>query len=192
MVASLRSTGAGAAPDESLGMGNDRRRAPFIPMSPCARPRLHNATIMSGPCTCGYFIFQGLLLLSARAIEEAQAMRREYGDVLAQMTERERNLARTRQGMRDARLERIAAVRKEASRQAARFTRLTSIAESVGAPTARTVAAPASDDDAAWTDYVRRLDAAVRELEAALSDTGAAFADKVRAALAVTTAASTI
>ena len=147
---------------------------------------------MSGPCTCGYLIFQGLLMLSARAIQEAQAMRREYGDVLAQLAERERNLAQTRQGMRDARLERIAAVRKEAARQSARFARLASIAESVGASAALAPAAPAGDDDAAWADYLRRLDAAVRELEARLSDAGAVFADKVRAALAMTTTAPTI
>ena len=146
---------------------------------------------MSGPCTCGYLLFHGLLLLSARAIQEAQAIGREYGDVLAQMTERERNLARTRQSMRNARLERIAAVRREAARQSARLTRLASLSESVGAPAALAPAVPASDDDAAWTDYVRRLDVAVRELEAALGHAGTAFADQVRAALAATTAAPT-
>ena len=166
--------------------------APFVPSVPGPRPALHNASTMSGPCTCGYIIFQGLLMLSARAIQEAQAMRREYGDVMAQLAERERGLARTRQGMRDARLERIAAVRKEASRQAARFARLASIADSVGATAALAPPAPTGDDDAAWTDYVRRLDAAVREIEAALGDAGAVFADKVRAALAMTTAAPSI
>jgi hypothetical protein len=147
---------------------------------------------MSGPCTCGYFIIQGLLVVAARAIEEAQAMRREYGDVLAQMTERERNLARTRQGMRNARLERIAAVRKEAARQSARHARLASLAESVGVTASLAPAAPSVDDDAAWTDYVRRLDVAVRELEAALGDTRAVFADKVRAALASTAETASI
>jgi len=147
---------------------------------------------MSGPCTCGYLLFQGLLLLSARATEEARAMGREYGEVLEQLRERERNLASTRQGMRNARVERIAAVRKDAARQSARLTRLASLAESVGAQAALAPPAPATDDDAAWTDYARRLDVAVRELEAALGSAGAAFADKVRAALAATTAAPTI
>jgi len=119
-------------------------------------------------------------------------MRREYGDVLAQLAERERTLASTRRGMQDARLERIAAVRKEASRQAARFARLASIADSVGASSTLAPAPPASGDDAAWSDYMHRLDAAVRELEAQLSDAGAVFADKVRAALAMTTASPTI
>jgi hypothetical protein len=147
---------------------------------------------MSGPCTCGYFIIQGLLTVAARAIEEAQAMHREYGEVLAQMTERERNLARTRRDMRNARLERIAAVRKEAARQAARHARLASLADSVGANVSPAPAAPSGDDDAAWTDYLRRLDVAVRELEAAIGDTGAAFADKVRAALASTAGTASI
>jgi hypothetical protein len=151
----------------------------------------HNAA-MSGPCTAGYFFLQGLLVVAARAIEEAQAMRREYGDVLAQMTERERNLARTRHDMRNARLERIAAVRKEAARQAARHARLASLADSVGAKASMTPPAPCSDDDAAWTDYLRGLDVAVRELEAALGDTAAVFADKVRAALAGTTQTASI
>jgi len=120
------------------------RQAPFVPSVPPASGALHNASTMSGPCTCGYFIFQGLLMLSARAIEEAQAMRREYGDVLAQLAERERTLASTRRGMQDARLERIAAVRKEASRQAARFARLASIADSVGASSTLAPAPPAN------------------------------------------------
>ena len=51
-------------------------------------------------------------------------MRREYGDVLAQLRERERELAQDAAGQRDARLERIAAVRSEAARQAARLARL--------------------------------------------------------------------
>lgn len=147
---------------------------------------------MSGPITCGYFIFQGILVMAARAIEEARSMRSEYGDVLAQMAERERNLAIARRSMLDARVERIAAVRKEASRQAARLARLSSLAETVGLPASAAPSVPGGDDDAAWSEYLRRLDASVRELEAALGDTGAAFADKLRAALAMTSAAPTI
>jgi hypothetical protein len=140
---------------------------------------------MSGPTVCGY-AFLGLLELAQRALEEARAMGREYGEVLVQMRERERHLVLARQGMRNARIERIAALRKEAARQSARYARLASLAGSVGAPAAQAPAAPAGDDDAAWTDYVRRLEAAVREIESALGDAGAAFADKVRAALAAT------
>jgi hypothetical protein len=162
--------------------------------SQCSRApgrALHNATIMSGPTACGY-ILVGMVELVRRAIEEARSMRREYAEVLAQMTERERNLALNRQSMRNARLERIAAVRKEAARQSARFARLASLADSVGVPAALAPAGPASEDDAAWTDYLRRLDVAVRELEAALGNAGAAFADQVRDALAATTATPTI
>ena len=147
---------------------------------------------MSGPITCGYFIFQGILVMAARAIEEARAMRREYGDVLAQMAERERNLAITRRSMQDARVERIAAVRKEASRQASRYARLSSLAQTAGLPASAAPSAPAGDDDAAWSEHLRKLDTMVRELEAALGDSGAAFGDRLRAALATVTAAPTI
>src|SRR4030095_3832923 len=113
MVARRRSTGASA--DGSLGMGDGRARAPFVPMFARARLALHNATIMSGPTACGY-ILEGMVELVRRAIEEARSMRREYADVLAQMTERERNLVLNRQRMRNARIERIAADRKDAAR----------------------------------------------------------------------------
>ena len=66
---------------------------------------------MSGPITCGYILTQALLSLSARAIEEARAMGREYGAVLAQMAEREAALGQARHGRQAARLERIAALR---------------------------------------------------------------------------------
>ena len=52
--------------------------------------------------------------------------------------------------------------------------------------------APLSDDDAAWSEHVRTLEAAVRELETALADAGSAFGDKLRAALAAGGAAPTI
>src|SRR5262245_42058917 len=110
------------------------RRPPFVSTIPHPSGGRHNPT-MSGPTACGY-IFPEIVELAQRAIEEARAMGREYGEVLEQLRERERNLVRTRQGMRAARLERIAAVRKEAERQSARFARLASLADSVGAPAA--------------------------------------------------------
>ncbi|MFO1302462.1 MAG: hypothetical protein U1F54_01950 [Burkholderiales bacterium] len=147
---------------------------------------------MSGPITCGYFIFQGILVLAGRAIEEARAMRQEYGDVLARLQERERSLAEARDAMRASRVERIVAVRRQASRQAARFARLASLAQSVGVPAAAAPPAPAGDHDAAWTAHAAALDAAVRELEAALGDTGADAAEKVREALAISGETATI
>lgn len=147
---------------------------------------------MSGPITCGYFIFQGILVLAGRAIEEARAMRQEYGDVLARLQERERTLAQTRDSMRAARVERIAAVRRQAARQAARLARLVSLAQSVGVAGVATPGMPAGDDDAAWTAYAAALDAAVRELEAALGDTSASYAEKVREALAMATETASV
>ena len=149
---------------------------------------------MSGPITCGYVIFQSLLFLSQRALEEARALRRDYGDVMAQLAERERSLAQARVGQREARLERIAAVRREADRQTARLARLRGLADTLELPAiARAVpAAPAADDDAAWSEHLRALEAAVRELEATLAQAGTAFGERLRAALAATTGAPTI
>ncbi len=155
---------------------------------------------MSGPITCGYIIMHGVLMLSARALREAQAMKREYGQVLAQLGERELSLAQARAGQRTARLERIAAVRGEAARQSARLLRLRSLGQALEADAphlahaipADLPAAPTGDDDAAWTDYLRRLETAVRELETLLADAGAAFGERLRAVLAATTAAPTI
>jgi hypothetical protein len=155
---------------------------------------------MSGPITCGYLITHALLLLSARAIKEARAMKQEYGQVLAQLRDRELAVAHARQGQRAARLERIAAVRQEARRQAARLGRLQSLAQSLAAqmpelaPTIslQAQAAPTSDDDAAWSAHLRALDTSVRELETLLGQAGGAFGAQVRATLATASAVPTI
>lgn len=152
---------------------------------------------MSGPITAGYIIVHGVLVLSARALQEARAMKCEYGAVLAQMSERERSLAEARHGQRNARLERIAAVRGEAARAAARLGRLRSLAESFAAHApelaqrvpAAPPPAPAGDDDAAWTEHLRALETAVRALETLLAEAGGSLGEQVRAALATVTAA---
>ena len=155
---------------------------------------------MSGPITCGYLITHALLLLSARAIKEARAMKREYGQVLAQLRDRELAVAQARQGQRSARLERIAAVRQEARRQAARLGRLQSLAQSLAAQMPELApaisftapAVPASDDDATWSAHLRALDASVRELETLLGQASGTFGAQVRATLAIASAAPTI
>src|SRR5690349_12969381 len=148
---------------------------------------------MSGPITCGYVLAQGLLMLAARAIEEARAMKREYGDVLAQLRDRERSLVQARIGQRAARLERIAAVRSEAAKQQSRLARLASLSESLtGTAPAHAIAVPASGDDEAWSAYLRELQAAVRALEATLAQSGAGYGERVRAALAATGEAPSI
>ena len=155
---------------------------------------------MSGPITCGYLITHAILLLSARALKEARAMKQEYGQVLAQLRDRELAMAQARQGQRAARLERIAAVRQEDARQTARFERLRSLAQSLAAQMpdlaqkvpANRPATPTGDDDAAWTAHLRALDAAVRELETLLGQAGGAFREQVRATLVAASAAPTI
>ena len=151
---------------------------------------------MSGPITCGYFIAHGILFLAARAIEEARSLKREYGQVLSQLRDRERELAQARQGQRAARLERIATVRGAVARQTARLDRLRSLGQTLAAHAPdiahklaeATPPPPARDDDAAWTEHLNQLDRAVRELEALLAQSAGAYADQVRATL--TTAAN--
>ena len=155
---------------------------------------------MSGPITAGYFLVHGLLLLSARALAEARAMKCEYGDVLAQLRERERSLVQARHGQREARLERIASIRGEAARQAARLGRLRSLADTLVAQApdlaralpAAAPAAPIDDGDAAWSDYLRQLELAVRELEALIAQSGAAVAQALRVALVSSDSAPTL
>ncbi len=155
---------------------------------------------MSGPITCGYVIAHGILMLSARAIREAQAMKREYGDVLAQLRERERSMAQARHGQRAARLERMAAVRGEAARLGARFERLRTLAGELAAhmpalaPQAATTApaVPAGDADADWEAHLGALETLIREMESALAQSSGAYAEQVRASLATVAAAPTI
>lgn len=155
---------------------------------------------MSGPITAGYVLVQGILMLSAHALREARALKCEYGAVLAQLRDREAAIAHARQGQRNARLERLAAVRGDAQRQAARLDRLRSLAQALAEqlpglaasiPATRPVA-PAGDDDAEWAEHLRALETAVRELEALLAQTGGAFGDRVRASLAATGAVPVI
>ena len=151
---------------------------------------------MSGPITVGYLLAPGALILAQHALQEARAMKREYGEVLDQLRAREEELARTREGQQAARVERIAAVRREAARQAARIERLRSIAGELPGIAAKlpnaTPAAPADDDDAAWSAHLNALQAIALELDTALGAAGGAFGEQVRQALAATAGAPTI
>src|SRR5512147_2119044 len=144
---------------------------------------------MSGPITAGFVLVHGALLLSARALAEARAMKCEYNDVLAQLALRERALDAARQGQRDARLERVAAMAREAARLTSRIERLRALADTPGAQASgaaeRMPATPAAgDDDRAWSAYLRELQAVASELEHALAATGSAAEEKLRATLA--------
>ena len=104
-------------------------------------------------------------------------------------------LAATREGQQAARVERIAATRREAAQRAARFERLRALAGNVPALTARlpqTVAAPAENDDAAWDGYLAALESATVELETLLLQTRGIAARDVLEALAPATPAPSI
>src|SRR4051812_35017135 len=102
---------------------------------------------MSGPITAGYLLVHGTLALAARALAEARAIRGEYQDVLARVRAREENLARQRGQQQDARLERIAALHRDAQRESARLARLSALATSLGLPAAPALSAPTGDAD---------------------------------------------
>jgi hypothetical protein len=127
---------------------------------------------MSGPITCGYVITEAIL-----------AMYREWGEVRDRQGQRTHALQSAHSDRRRARVERIAAVRREVARQHARLVHMHALAETVGVPAGAVPDFPAGDDDAAWTGYLRRLEAALRDVEAALANVSAAAGDKLRATL---------
>lgn len=143
---------------------------------------------MSGPITCGYILTQALLGLSVRVIEEARAMGEEYDAVLARMAEREATLVQARQGQRTARIERLAALRREVDRQHSRLSRLRALAGEVSGLAASLPPAlqpvPLAEDDAVIAAHLRELEASARALEALLAGSGEALAAKLSAALA--------
>lgn len=151
---------------------------------------------MSGPITVTFGLDLGVLLLAQHAISEARAMKREYGEVLAQLRRREAELALTREGQEAARTERIAATRREAARLASRVERLRMVAGDLPEAAARVPqalpAAPRGDDDIAWDDYLRALDAATGELEALLLQSGGAGVRRMLEALSPTTPAPSV
>jgi len=151
---------------------------------------------MSGPITVGFLIAPHLVVLAEAAMQEARAMRREYGDVLAQLKAREGELARTRAGQRAARLERLAAGHRDAERETSRLNRLRAIG--AGIPqvalelAATTPAPPALEDDGAWVAYAGALAAAADALEKAISGAGNAQAAAAAQALTAASAAPSI
>ncbi|MEO8441990.1 MAG: hypothetical protein ABI547_05845 [Betaproteobacteria bacterium] len=154
---------------------------------------------MSGPITASYLIGAGVLMLAEAALKQAHAMELEYDKVVEQMRTRELELAQARRGQQAARLERIAAQRREAERQTGRLERLRTLAQTLApqrpdlaVKTSSAPAAPGANDDAAWTAYLRELDAAVRELENLLAKVGSASAAQMRAMQAATAAAPNI
>jgi hypothetical protein len=147
---------------------------------------------MSGPITCGYILIHGSLLLTARALQEARAMRQEYGSVLARLRARQDEMAEQRRAQRNARLERLMALHTAADRQAARLERMRAAARSLQAqaPTLgrdlpEVSAPPPKDADAAaWSAHLASLNAAIEFLQARLAEASGAMDLKVRTALA--------
>jgi hypothetical protein len=143
---------------------------------------------MSGPITAGYFLAAGTLAIVAEALRQARAMQRDYADVLAQLQERERNLAAARTQHRAARLERVAAMHTQAAQQQARDTQLRELAQALGADVSAVPAAPplpARDaDDVAWSAHLRAVADVIAALEQALGKVAAASHANLRTVIA--------
>lgn len=115
-------------------------------------------------------------------------MGREYHAVLAQLAQREAALAGAREGQRAARIERIAALRRDVERCQGRVARLRALAGELPGLASALPATPAAagpgDDDTVLASQLRELEAAARTLEVLLASAGASYAGQVKASLA--------
>jgi hypothetical protein len=145
---------------------------------------------MSGPITAGYAIVYGSVILAQHAIREAHAMKREYGDVVAQLRAREEEIAQNRAAQQAARVERLHLLRRAADRQQARIERLRALAGDGAAPAI--AAAPAEDDDAAWSAYLQALEREAAALEKGFEAASGDAAERLRAALSADSGARDI
>ena len=151
---------------------------------------------MSGPITVGYILLPAALELAKHALEEARAMKREYGEVVDQLRAREQAMANARTAQQAARVERVAAVRREAERQAARIERLRALAGAlpglVESVPAAVIDVPVDADDAAWSEHLGTLQSTAHALEALLARAGGAYAEILRETLAAGAGSPTI
>ena len=141
---------------------------------------------MSGPTTVIYDttgdVFAGevaaglaglsAVILAARAIREARDLHAEYGEAYARVRAREADRFEQRRQMQEASRTRTASLHRRADRLHARLARLqgTLAAQTEGGTAAQQdIARPASADEAAWLDYISRLETAIQGVERQLS-----------------------
>lgn len=134
---------------------------------------------MSGPITAGFFLVHGALLLTARAIAEARAMKGEYEDILARLRAREDELAHTRTQQQAARMERTVALHQRAALAWSRLERMRAVAQTLGVEAGAPMPAPDAHD-ATSSDDVAALDHAIALLDAKLAQHGDARAQALR------------
>lgn len=145
---------------------------------------------MSGPITAGYFVVHGLIFVSAEALREAQAIRREFAAVNDQLQARADGREAARAAGRQAKGERANALRSAAVRAEARLARLGALAQSLVAAKPELVArlsqrpAPPVRDAATsdWATYLAALEGIAAELEALLAAAGRELGAKLAAA----------
>lgn len=136
---------------------------------------------MSGPTTAVYDTTGDILIgaaglsavmLAARAIKEAHDIHAEYGEAYKRVSEREAARNRQRQQLQDAKCQRIASLHRQADQLQARLSRLQGLLQeqqgkAASAPEA--LAQPVAQDERSWSDYLGKLEAAIKKLEVQLS-----------------------
>lgn len=136
---------------------------------------------MSGPTTAVYDTAGNVIIgaaglsavmLAARAIKEARDIHAEYGEAYKRVSERETARNRQRQQLQEAKCQHIANLHRQADRLQARLSRLQGLLhEQQGAAATATdvLAQPVAQDERSWSDYLGKLEAAIKRAEAQLS-----------------------
>lgn len=136
---------------------------------------------MSGPTTAVYDTAGNVIIgaaglsavmLAARAIREAHDIHAEYGEAYKRVSERETARNRQRQQLQEAKCQHIANLHRQADNLQARLSRLQGmLREQQGAAATATdvLIQPAAHDERSWSEYLGRLEAAIKRAEAQLS-----------------------
>lgn len=149
---------------------------------------------MSGPTTAIYDTAGNVIIgaaglsavmLAARAIREAHDIHAEYGEAYKRVSERETARTRQRQQLQEAKCLHIANLHRQADKLQARLSRLQGmLREQQGAAATAALIQPVAQDERSWSDYLGRLEAAIKRAEAQLSASQGISAQTMAALLA--------
>ncbi|MDO8812522.1 MAG: hypothetical protein Q7J38_10925 [Gallionella sp.] len=135
---------------------------------------------MSGPTTAVYDTVGDVIIgaaglsavmLAARAIKEAHDIHAEYGEAYKRVSEREAARNRQRQQLQEAKCQRIANLHRQADHLQARLARLQGLLQEQQGEAASVqdaLAQPIAQDERSWSDYLGKLEAAIKRVEAQL------------------------
>lgn len=149
---------------------------------------------MSGPTTAVYDTAGNVIIgasglsvvmLAARAIREAHDIHAEYGEAYKRVSERETARNRQRQQLQEAKCQHIANLHRQADRLQARLSRLQGMLhEQQGKAETAALTQPAAHDERSWSEYLGKLEAAIKKVEAQLSASEGISAQTMAALLA--------